>query len=161
MTPPSTSRQLQALLAAAALLLWSGCATSYNVKVDAISKPDKEKTVATASTKELLSYLIRNKNPAVDEESLRYKEAAEYVKTALSAKGLYEAPNPQSADMIVEVDFGIDSPRTRMETSSVPIYAQVGGGVRYEQVSVAGNNGVSSTRTVPVFDPPRTELVGY
>jgi hypothetical protein len=162
MPPHTTGRLSQVLLASAVAFFLSGCGTTYDVKVDAISKPAHDPTAtAVAPAKEAVSYTIQNKNPAVDSESLRYKEAAEYVKTALSGKGLYEAPSLEKADMIVEVDFGIDTPRTKMEESTVPVYAQVGGGVRYEEVSVAGRNGTVTTRTVPVFDPPRTELVGY
>jgi len=63
--------------------------------------------------------------------------------------------------MIVEVDYGMDAPRTKIETVSVPVYAQTGGGVRYEQVPVQDTKGNTSYRTVAVYQPPRTELVGF
>ncbi len=63
--------------------------------------------------------------------------------------------------MIVEVDFGIDAPKTKMEETSVPVYAQTGGGVRYQQIAVQGAGGATSFRTVPVYDAPHVELVGY
>ncbi len=138
-----------------------GCLTSsYQVKVDAISKPSPTASAANASG-ELQSFKIKSKNPALGEENLRYKEAADFVKTALSSKGLYEAPTQDRADMIVELDYGIDAPRTKLETVSVPVYAQTGGGVRYDQVPVAGPKGTTSYRTVAVYEPPRTELIGY
>ena len=95
------------------------------------------------------------------DDNLRYKEAADFVKTALSGKGLYEAPTTDTADMIVELDYGVEAPRTRIERVSVPVYAQVGGGVRYEQVPTTNSRGITSTRTVAVYEPPRTELVGF
>jgi hypothetical protein len=135
----------------------AGCATTaYEVKVDAISKPPAQ--VAGA---ELQSYKIKSKNPALGDENLRYKEAADFVKTALSSKGLYEAPSQERAYMIVELDYGMDAPRTKMETVSVPVYAQAGGGVRYEQVAVTDSKGNTGYRTVAVYQPPRTELVGF
>lgn len=139
------------LFGAGALL--SGCATSYKVEVDSISQP---------KASEATSYRIVTKNPNADEGSLRHQEATAYVKTALSGKGLYEAPPGQDPDMVVEVDYGVEPPRVVMERSSVPIYAQVGGGVRYEQVVVGTTStGAPIVRTVAVYEPPRTEVIGY
>jgi hypothetical protein len=133
----------------------AGCSTStYKVKVDAITKTEAAKSDAQ-------SYRLKSKNPAVGEENLRYKEAADYIKTALSGKGLYEAGSDDKADMIVELDYGMESPRTKVESVSVPVYAQVGGGVRYDQVPVTDARGNTTMRTVAVYDPPRNELVGY
>jgi hypothetical protein len=123
------------------------------VKVDAISKP------AAAANGQ--SYKLKSKDPRLGEENLRYAEAAEFVKTALSGKGLYEAPSEEKADVIVELEFGMEKPRSKMETVSSPVYAQVGGGVRYESVPVTDGRGNTSYRTVAVYDPPRSELVGY
>ena len=143
------------LLPIAALALVSaGCSTSptYAVKVDAITKP----TPVAAQ-----SYKLKSKDPSLGEENLRYREAAEFVKTALSGKGLYEAPSEETADMIVELDYGIDAPRSRTEQVSVPIYAQVGGGVRYDSVPVKDSKGRIGFRTITVYEPPRSELIGY
>jgi hypothetical protein len=159
---PHHALRISPVVPAVALALCGvGCSTSsYEVKVDAISKPSETAAAANASG-ELQSFKIKSKNPAVGEENLRYKEAADYVKTALSSKGLFEAPTQDRADMIVELDYGMDAPRTKIETVSVPVYAQTGGGVRYEQVPVAGPRGTVSYRTVAVYQPPRTELIGY
>ena len=159
---PRPARRISRVATAVVLALGgASCSTSsYEVKVDAISKPSETASAAKVGG-ELQSYKIKSKNPAVGEENLRYKEAAEYVKTALSSKGLYEAPTQDRADMIVDLDYGIDAPRTKVETVSVPVYAQTGGGVRYEQVPVTGPRGTTSYRTVAVYEPPRTELIGY
>ena len=154
-------RSIPFLFAASVAIFWTGCSTStYQVKVDAISKPASPVGSATASS-DLQSYKLKSKNPALGDENLRYKEAAEFVKTALSSKGLYEAPTQEKADMIVELDYGMDAPRTKIETVSVPVYAQTGGGVKYEQVPVVDSKGNRSYRTVAVYQPPRTELVGF
>lgn len=140
--------------AAGLVAVAGGCSTSsrYDVKVDAISKPTP---VATQS------YRLKSKDPRLGEENLRYREAAEYVRTALSGKGLYEAQSEDRADMIVELDYGMDAPRAKAERVSVPVYAQVGGGVRYESVPVTDSRGNTSYRTVAVYEPPRSELVAY
>jgi len=131
-----------------------GCnsASTYQVKVDAISKPVPAQRQ---------SYALKSKDPRLGEENLRYKEAADFVRTALSGKGLYEAPNAEVADMVVELDYGMDAPRSKVERVSTPVYAQVGGGVRYDSVPVTDSRGNVSMRTVAVYDPPRTELIGY
>jgi hypothetical protein len=142
------------LVAVAVLALASGCSSTpaYKVKVDAITKP----APATAQ-----SFKIKSKDPRLGDENLRYREASEFVKTALSAKGLYEAPSEEKADMIVELDYGMEAPRSKIERVSTPIYAQVGGGVRYDSVPVVDSRGNTSYRTVAVYDTPRSELVGY
>ena len=136
------------------VLFAPGCSTSstYKVKVDAITKPVPA---------DVQSYKLKSKDPRLGEENLRYREAAEFVKTALSGKGLYEAPSEDKADIIVELDYGMDAPRAKMERISVPVYAQVGGGVRYDSVPVMDSRGNTSFRTVAVYEPPRNELVGY
>jgi len=64
--------------------------------------------------------------------------------------------------MIVEVDYGVEPPRVVLERTSMPIYAQVGGGVRYETVMVGTDSrGNPIYRTVAVYEPTRTELIGY
>ena len=65
----------------AGVLFLAGCANSYEVKIDSLSRPKAEPAV---------SYKIQNTNPLVADDSLRYKEAAGLVRTALSGKGLYE-----------------------------------------------------------------------
>lgn len=134
--------------------LAAGCSTtpSYQVKVDAITKP----VPANAQ-----SYVLKSKDPRLGEENLRYREAAEFVRTALSGKGLYEAPSEDRADMIIELDYGMEAPRAKMERVSSPVYAQIGGGVRYDSVPVVDARGNPSYRTVAVYEPPRNELVGY
>jgi len=55
----------------------------------------------------------------------------------------------------------MEAPRSKIERVSTPVYAQVGGGVRYESVPVVDARGNTSFRTVAVYDAARTELIGY
>lgn len=91
--PPMT------LLAALLIVKLAGC-TSYRFQVDAVSS----QTVAT----DALSYRVINANPEIDESDLRYLEAVAYLKTALSAKGMYEAPDGTEPDLVIEFDFGME-----------------------------------------------------
>ncbi len=81
----NSSHLMRTLAVAAAgtlALLLTGCDSSktYTVQVDAIAQP-AETGQPTASAQ---SYHIRSQNPQLDESSLRYKEVADYVRTALS-----------------------------------------------------------------------------
>lgn len=132
---------------------WAGCSSAgHKVKVDAIARD---------TSKDAQSYVLKSRNAPTDEEGLRHREATEFVRTALSGKGLYEAPVPERADMVIELDYGLEAPRSKVERVSVPIYAQVGGGVRYDPVPVRDARGNVSQRTVAVYEPPRTEVIGY
>lgn len=148
-----------AVLFAGIALFEVGCTSStYQVKVDAVSHPSAGTTTAGSEPQ---SYKIKSKNPALGDENLRYSEAAGFVKTALSSKGLYEAPSQDRADMIVELEYGIDAPRTRIESIIVPVYAPSGGGVRYEQVPVVDPRGNTTYRTMAVYRPPVAQSVGF
>ncbi|HEX9783968.1 MAG TPA: RNA polymerase sigma factor [Opitutaceae bacterium] len=100
---------------AALVGLLSGCAT-YQFKVDAIKAPDSPFGV---------SYRLHSAHPGITEDDARFLEAAEYVKTALSSKGMFEAPAGVTPDMTVEIDFGIDSERTeqRIEPGNAHLLA--------------------------------------
>lgn len=144
---------LRPLLVAAGLLAWAGCQTNtYSVKVNAIANEEK------ASGE---SYRVVTKNGGDPRTDLRTREAVEYVKAALSGRGLYEAPNPESADMVVEVDYDVEPPRVEFETRSVPVFARMEGGVRSVIVPTRNSNGQVTYRRISVMDPPTQELIGF
>lgn len=105
---------LLATVGACMVLGFSGCASTYRFKVDAVKNPD--------ITEQKSSYRLVSGNPQMDSEDLRFKEAAGYVKTALSSKGMYEAPAGTDAEMVIEVDFGMEEPRTETRTVEEPVY---------------------------------------
>lgn len=140
-----------ALLAAGALL--TGCTTTHTLKVDSLAKPNAEASI---------SYEIKNKNPLVADDSLRYQEAANLVKTALSGRGMYEAPPNTKADMVVDLDYGVGPPQIRRETVSEPVYITIPGQIRTERVQVGTDSqGRPIYQTITVQDPPTTEFAGF
>ena len=150
-TPPPAWRA--AGLFALAGLFFAGCATTHVLKVDSLAKPKAENAI---------SYEIKNKNPLVPDDSLRYKEAANLVKTALSGRGLYEAPANTKADMVVDLDYGVGPPQMRRETVSEPVYITVPGQIRTERVQVGTDSqGRPIYQTITVQDPPSTEFAGF
>jgi hypothetical protein len=145
--------QRSALLLVSAGLLLTGCATTHKVKVDSLAKPDAENSI---------SYEIRNKNPLVADDSLRFKEAANLVKTALSGRGMYEAPPNTSPDLVVDLDYGVGPPEMRRETISEPVYITIPGQIRTERVQVGTDSqGRPIYQTITVQDPPTTEFAGF
>ena len=146
-------RICRSLLLAFAAFWLGGCATnSYDVKINAIANNEKPSGE---------SYRIIAKNGGDPRTDLRTKEAVEYVKAALSARGLYEAPNPENADMVVEIDYDVEPPRVEFETRSVPVFARIDGGLRSVIVPTRSSNGTVSYRRVTVMDPPSQELIGF
>lgn len=134
-------------------LFLAGCATTHEVKIDSLAKPKAENAI---------SYEIKNRNPLVADDSLRYKEAATMVKTALSGKGMYEAPPNVKPDVVVNLDYGVGPPQMRKETVSEPVYITVPGQIRTERVQVGTDSqGRPIYQTITVQDPPTTEFAGF
>lgn len=127
------------LTGALSVTLGGGCTTAYKAKVDAISH-------VNLSGGAIESYTIRNKGGAAEIDSLRFNEAAQHVKTALSAHGLYETPDPAKADMLVDIEYGMGPPRMKLEEYHLPVF------------------GPGAMETRPTHRGPAgdgTELLGY
>lgn len=150
----TNSRVWAVSAAALAASLWTGCQSTYEVKVDAISTP-------VAAVNPGVSYRLQTRVVPGDTQGLREQEAIEYVKTALSGRGMFEAPDPESADVVVELDYGMEAPRVRYERKTEPIVGRVGGGMRYEEVVVVDSKGRPRVELVPVYEPSRMDVVGY
>jgi hypothetical protein len=103
-TPRSVKIRFPIGFALVVALLGGGCATSYRVTVDSLAKPDAN----------AISYSLRNASSTDKDDSLRYREAASLVRTALSGRGLFEAPVKVVPDVIVEIDYGV-APVARRE----------------------------------------------
>jgi len=93
------------------LLALSSCTQSYNFKVDAIS---------SAQVQTEGSFYLVSGNPELKESDLRFKEAATYTQTALEGKGYRKAKDLATADIVVELSFGVGEPREIMEYRSYP-----------------------------------------
>ncbi|HEX2852553.1 MAG TPA: hypothetical protein VHO24_04890 [Opitutaceae bacterium] len=130
----------------------AGCATGHKIKVDALAAPGAENSIA---------YRIKTSNPGLDPKSLHYQEAERLVKTALSGKGLYEAPKPEMADIIVDLDYGISAPKANQEVRREKIYRTVSVPDRTERI-VTGydKDGRAITDTISVPQPTREEEAG-
>lgn len=156
LVPPTRRRVFRTAFFPALLLtstFFLGACATTEVTVDSLAKPNAEQAV---------SYQLKNKNPLVADDSLRYKEASDYVRTALSGKGLYEAPAGVKPDLVVDLDYGIGPPETKMEMVSEPVYVEIPGRVRTETRQVGVDpSGRPIFVTVTVQDPSTTEFAGF
>lgn len=113
-------------------------------------------------TKTYTSYRLRNANAASEADSLRYQEVSNFVRTALSGRGLHEAPNDASADLIIDVDFGAIAPGTREEVVRLPIYRTMRGLIGTSAVVAGiGSRGEDQVIRHRHRDPDRRVLVGH
>ncbi|MEO5957735.1 MAG: hypothetical protein ABIR80_01315 [Opitutaceae bacterium] len=149
MIPPLPMPRFVVLPLLTVTMIAGGCGTQ--VTVDSLARPGAN----------AVSYELRNANPLLEEDSLRYKELAGYVKTALSGKGMYEAPAKVQADVVVSVDFGIGPPQSRRQTVSEPVYRTVPGKIRTERVQIGTDSlGMPIFTTVTVEEAPTHNIVG-
>lgn len=111
------------LFALITCIAFAGCTSVYQVKVEALARPG---AVAANPT----SFRIKEPVGAASSGSLRQKEIASHVRTALSAHGLYEAASPESADLVVEIDYGIGPERVQRTVYEELAFGRPGGGGR-------------------------------
>lgn len=156
MKPPSPTR-------AALLLLvlpwgWSVEAATVGgvqqVKAEAVCHPAEP-------GKTLLSYRIQPRNPAVDPARLRYAEAARHIRAALSGHGLFEAPAQLPADLLVELDYGVERAQLKYVAVTVPVYSRPEMPTSHSAAPfapLAGPGGAGPAREHPPTDeaPPPT-----
>lgn len=85
-------------------LLLAGCNSTYDLTVHSTASAGRGRA-------NLVSYRIVDLSAPHDARPLRLDEVATQIKTALSAQGLYEASDPKTADLCVEVTYGVAAPR--------------------------------------------------
>ncbi len=130
-----------------------GCNTTYEMEVDAVRNPQAQ---------DAESYVIVPRDPDTDVNDLRHQETIEWVKTALSGKGMYEAHDPLAADMVIEVDYGMEPPRREFKVIEEPVFATIQEPDRIQTVSTRDpKTGQVITYQVRVPGQRHRELIGY
>lgn len=141
------------VLVAAVALTLAGCASTISVTSD---------PRAAAAAEGYRSYSMPSANPRIAQDAPRYPEAVKSVKTGLAAKGMREATDPQRADLVVSLDYGVGPAQRRQDTILEPVFVTVPGAV--ETIEVA--DGMDSKGN-PIYrretrrDPPTTQLTGF
>ena len=155
---PNPARSFRAAVTLAALATGlAGCTSDYVVQVDAISQASQ-----VAVNNPGKSYRIVSANPKLDDDTLHYKEVAGYVRTALSGKGMYEASDPAKAEVVVEIDYGMNQPRVKFQSVAVPVFEDSGGRnvTRTENVLDRTTGLNSGPFQVTTYEPPVVTVGG-
>ncbi len=100
------SKKLLTIAAPAALLALSACATGLPTKVtrfQAMPAPQGQ------------SFVVQSADPR-DRGGLEFSRYADLVRRHLIAQGYSEAPSPQSASFVVELDYGVDEGKQQVVT---------------------------------------------
>jgi hypothetical protein len=100
----SLSKKLLTIAAAGAMLVLGACATGFPAQVSrfqAMPAPQGQ------------SFAIRAAD-ADERGGLEFSRYADLVRRHLVAQGYSEAPSPQQATLIVELDYGVDNGRTEV-----------------------------------------------
>lgn len=122
----SLTRKMLGVAAPAALLALSACATGFPAQVSrfqAMPAPQGQ------------SFVIQAADPK-NQGGLEFSQYANIVRQHLIAQGYSEAPNAQTASLVVSLDYGVDNGQTKVVSYpssrmgwgfGYPYYARFGG----------------------------------
>lgn len=141
------------MLAAIALTGLAGCATRYEVRVDALSAG----TGPAGQT-----YRLASDTPGVEEDELFFTEVARHLDPLLASQGLRPAPEGAAADLRIGVRAHLSDPKIQTQSYSDPIYLESPGYSRVVRVPVVSGDG-KVVRYVysQYWSPPRFSFSGY
>ncbi len=140
-------------LLAPALLLVSGCATRYELRVDALS--------AAEAPGRGLTYVLASETAGVAEDDLFFKEVARHLHAVLTGLGYQPAPAGAAADLRIGVGAYLSAPLLRTETTTEPVFVETWGHSHVVRVPVLDEQGrVVRYVTASYWSPPRTTLAG-
>ncbi len=152
---------LRAFSVAGVALLLSACAVTptRTFKVDALTDRG---LVPTAPPGESIAFYIEPAYDLAEGETLRFREAAGYVETALAGAGYYRTHDRSRARVLVRMDAVISDPVSESRVYSEPIYVRRWGYSRTVRIPVRNEEGkVVSYRYSTIYEPPRTEFAGW
>ena len=132
------------------LVFTSGCSSTYSFKVDAISNPE-----STGHR----SFKIASSDLNLSAADLGCKELSDYIKTALSGRGLYEAPDVESADMIIDISCGKGQPEVDFKSYAAPVIAEIPGVYRRVTVPVTVPGGKRMMVSSMIYVPGRRDII--
>ncbi len=162
MTVPGIRRYgFRTFAALAAVLLLSACAVTptRTFKVDALKDPDR---VPTAPPGESIAYYIEPAYELEEGETLRFREAAGYVETALAGAGYHRTRDRSRAQVLLRMDAVISDPVSESRVYSEPIYVRRWGYSRTVRIPVRNDEGkIVGYRYSTIYEPPRTEFAGW
>jgi hypothetical protein len=135
-------------------LLAGGCATTASVKIDAASNP---------AAADGFGYTIATRDAGRMTDA-RYTAVIAHVHHALASRGMFEAPDPARADVVIDVDYGEHPPQSKVTTVTQPVMVSPGStmgggypGSAYPGSSYPGS-GYPGGNVDPVTGLPRSSV---
>lgn len=125
-------------LVAIAVVCITGCYTLRHYEVAVSGLSDKQ-------APRRLSYYLIPGNQGTLPGDLQFVEFAQYTRKALSQKGFREA-EPQEADLIIGLLYGISDPKTVQNLVSSPAFGQIPGYQAGPHIYVAPSVGITGYR---------------
>ena len=138
------------LCLASAGMFAGGCASTTSVKIDAAANP---------AAADGFGYTISARDPGRSSDT-RYSGVIAHVHNALASRGMFEAPDPDRADVVIEVDYGEHPPQTKVTTVSQPVVVQPSAMGGYPGTYPGSYPGSYSSGNIdPVTGLPRSQVV--
>jgi len=131
---------------------FTGCVTSHNIRVDALSTGGGQGG----------SYELVSVTPGVESGDLFFKEVSRYLRPVLANKRFHPARDGEYGDLLIEVDAYLSDPMTETESYSEPIYMETRGHYRSYRIPVVNQEGkIVSYSYGGSWSPPRTHVGGW
>jgi hypothetical protein len=92
-------------------------------------------------------------------EDLRFKEFAGYTRTALQARGFRMTNDPNKAEVLILLSYGISDPQEHIYSYAQPVYGSTGGSYSTTYGNISGTSGYS-TFSGTTYQYPRFGVVG-
>lgn len=132
----------------------SGCATRYTVRVDALS------AVPSRPAEQQL-YVLENKTPGDEADSLFFKEIERHLEPVLRKAGLRAAADA-APELKISVKAYLSEPLVETRTAFNPVYMNYPGDAVVVRVPVMNKEGkVVRYAYTSYYTRPRRDLAGY
>lgn len=116
------------------LVLFSGCATTHKVRVDALS-------MGSVNSGSGFTYVLASGTEGVDETDLFFKTVGRHVNPVLTGKGYRLVEDPTMAELVIVVDAYMSEPLVETRHYSEPVYLRTGGYYHRYRVPVVNKDG--------------------
>ena len=139
-----------------ALLFLSGCATRYDVHLDALS------TSGPPAAGSSQTYRLASNTPEVETTDLFFKEVARHVEPVLQAAGYRSAPEGVRPDLQIAIKAHLSDPLVETREYSDPIYYDSPGYLQTVRVPIVSKDGkIVRFAYHQYWSGPRTRFAGY
>jgi len=117
---------------------------NIEISVNALAAPD-------AAGADHSSYILASAQADITDGDLQFQEFSRYVERAFSAKGMKRTTDPDKADVVVLLSYGIGDPKTFQSSVAIPVWGPTGISSLNTTGRVIGNSFSSTTTVTPSY----------